>query len=156
MAKRRRPRDREKWNRTEWMNECDKLFDAVIRHEGRCEVCATLLPQDRVRATQFHAHHLISRARRGFRHLLVNGICLCARHHTFDPHLSAHGAPWAFEAWMKTHKPEQHKWWVENRDTRRRSAGINYRHVHTILHGRLTARKEKPVIERPVMPERPE
>lgn len=49
-----------------------------------------------------NAHHIFPRARRNTRHDLLNGITLCAWHHTFGPD-SAHKAPEAFRKLMKKH-----------------------------------------------------
>ena len=147
IRKKRRPRNRELWTNKQWRDECDKLFSQIIRLEAVlssanpdsdiCAVCATLPLEKRVNATQFHTHHLISRERMFFRHTLTNGMCLCNRHHNNDPHLSAHGAPWAFEKWLKEHAPERYKWWLKNRNECYTGIKIDYQQIHSVLAAKL-------------------
>lgn len=80
------------------------------RNNWHCPICGSNGRQN--------THHLISKAVRKFRYDPKNAISLCSRCHSFDPYLSAHMAPWAFEEWMNTNRPEQYCWWVENRKTK--------------------------------------
>lgn len=94
------------------MKDCDTVWRKIILalFDCRCAVCGK-------GDGQVHVHHLISRASHFFRHNVNNGIALCPRCHTFNPQLSAHAAPWAFDVWMQDHRPEQYAWWAKNRNT---------------------------------------
>ena len=123
-----------------WKKKCDVLWSELIRAKGCCEICGRT---DR----QLHDHHLISRSPVFFRHKLNNGVCLCSRCHEYDygqcdnedipEAISAHATPWAFEAWMKTHKASQYKWWSKNRHQIITGVKINYEQVYSTLkeHG---------------------
>lgn len=112
-----------------WMKKkCDPLWSLLIR-EGADYTCALCGNQGK----WVHAHHLISKGRRFFRHNLNNGICLCAQCHTFNSSLSAHGAPWAFEAWMEKNRPEQFSWWAKNRYQEFPGLKIDFEQVHSVL-----------------------
>jgi 5-methylcytosine-specific restriction endonuclease McrA len=110
--------------RRSYIKPCDVVFRACIvaMFKSRCAVCGA-------EGGQLHVHHLISRARHFFRHNLMNGILLCPRCHVFNADLSAHGAPWAFEDWMKTNRPEQYEWWAKNRTATIPQLKIDYQAV---------------------------
>lgn len=118
MARKRSPKT--------WKKKCDALWGEIIRSVGHCEVCGKS-------ECQLHAHHLIHRSAIFFRHNLNNGVCLCPYCHEFSVKLSAHGAPWAFEAWMKKHKPSQYKWWAKNRYEVITGVKIDYEQVYSVL-----------------------
>ena len=64
-----------------WINKNDKLWGAIIRSGGRCEVCG--------RQETLNAHHFFfGRANKSTRWNLKNGICLCAGCH-FKAHNNA-------------------------------------------------------------------
>jgi len=107
--KRRRPRDRDRWNTTEWKLHCDTLWSRAVRLGGTCEVCGAT-------DKRLEAHHLIPRSCLYFRHHLENGVCLCTTCHTFGWMMSAHGAPLDFINWMQANKPEQFAWWTEHKN----------------------------------------
>ena len=109
-----------------WMKKkCDPLFSLIVRENAdyTCAVCG-------LKSKYVHAHHLIGKSRKFYRHNLNNGICLCAQCHTFNAKLSAHGAPWAFEAWMRKHRPKQFKWWTKNRYQEFPGLKIDFEQVH--------------------------
>lgn len=142
-----RSRDREKWTNNDWKKEANKHWTRIIKLEAvrdadgdvgsYCAVCATLPVELRVNATQWNAHHIITCAREFFRHTLINGICLCHRHHNNDPHLSAHGAPYAFAVWLQTHRPDQFAWFTKNRYSVYDGPEINFRQIHDLLQEKL-------------------
>jgi hypothetical protein len=132
--------------------KCDSRWSKIIRSIGRCEVCGRSdLPLE--------AHHLIHRNALAFRYDLRNGVCLCPKHHTgnygqhegdialpsglqgyaIEPRpeaISAHGTPWAFEEWLKDHKPEQYEWFEKNRHKVFPGVKIDYRTVYQTLKER--------------------
>jgi len=82
-----------------------KLQDTIwsqnikYRDESKCVICgATRLVQ---------AHHIIPREIKAFRHLFINGISLCPRHHRFQLEISAHHNPFAFFVWMMRNRTDQ-------------------------------------------------
>jgi len=99
-----------------WKKKADKLWSLCIRECRRCEMCGAT-------NKKLEAHHLIRRDAKKYRHDLDNGICLCVTCHmgAFGQEngdnelISAHGTPWAFEAWMNLHRPKQHTWWLRHR-----------------------------------------
>ena len=117
-----------------WKVKCDVLWSKIIRSRGQCEICGRS-------DGQLHPHHLISRSAVFFRHTIENGICLCARCHNYNyegetddgSHISAHATPWAFDTWMKKHKPEQYAWWQKNRWAIIVGRRINYQKVYETL-----------------------
>ncbi len=119
-----------------WKKKCDSLYSRIICAIGRCAICG----QGNV---QLHCHHLISRAAIFFRHNLNNGICLCARCHSFDygqraqendpEAISAHGAPWAFEAWLESNRPDQYAWFAKNRHKIFTGLKIDWEQVYSVL-----------------------
>jgi len=101
--------------------ECDSVWSRIIRSPGRCAVCG--------RRTSLQAHHLIRRNVIFYRHDLANGICLCPSCHEYSNKLSAHGAPWAFEDWMREHLPDQYQWWCEHRHVLHVGEKVDYAEV---------------------------
>ncbi len=116
---------------------CDRLWQRLIKARARyrCELCGA-------ESSQLHAHHLIPRQAVFFRHNLNNGVCLCPRCHTFNygqgsdnnqEAISAHGTPWAFEDWLREHKPDQYAWFTKNRHKVFTGVKINYEQVYEQL-----------------------
>ncbi len=119
-------RSRKNPHSTYWRNKADVEWSKQVRKRDRgCVICGK----------EGQAHHLIHRNRTFFRHNLNCGVSLCAYHHTFDTDLSAHGAPWAFEKWMKEHRSEQFDWWAKNRYRVIHGVKINYQQVYELLAG---------------------
>lgn len=71
-----------------------KLFDKMrsdlvkIRAWYKCEYCW--------KTTYLNSHHIFTRNNYSTRFDLDNWVCLCAWHHTFNPHFSAHKTPMEF------------------------------------------------------------
>lgn len=89
------------------------------------------------------AHHLISRQIRCVRHLPENGVCLCAYHHRWSPHLSPHMGPIGFAEWLQEERPEQYEWYREHRYTW--SKNYNYRDSFVRLQDLLRIFPSHPV-----------
>lgn len=87
-----------------WKRKADAAWGACIH--ARHTRCAVNLGC----SGHLEAHHLISRSVRATRHDPENGILLCALHHKWSPHLSPHGAPLQFAAWLQEHQPETWAW----------------------------------------------
>lgn len=114
------------------MKRCDAVWQQIIRlkFKGKCVLCGKS-------DGQLHTHHLISRAAHFYRHNVNNGVLLCARHHVFSPDLSAHGAPWAFDAALRLARPDQHDWWARNRTLILPALKIDYTQVLDTLKEQL-------------------
>lgn len=146
-TKHRRSPDREKWTNGDWKKECDTLWSKIIRTKAMqeahdqdvpyCAVCRTLPPEQRINATKWDAHHLITRGQDFYRHMIINGILLDSYHHENSPYFSARHTPHAFNHWLEKHHPDQHAWYAKNRNEIHRSLTINYREVHSVLEAKL-------------------
>lgn len=65
---------------------------------NKCEYC---------RNTQtLNSHHVFTRTNKSTRWDTVNGICLCASHHTLNSKFSAHGTPTIFTEWIINKRSE--------------------------------------------------
>lgn len=62
----------------------------------RCEYCKN--------PKTLNSHHLYTRRNKSVRWSTVNGICLCAFHHTLSSKFSAHGTPFDFDVWFRKYK----------------------------------------------------
>ncbi len=81
-----------KKSKTTLTRNADKLWrEKVIEWYGeKCTLCGQ---------TPINVHHLVGRRNRATRWAVVNGVPLCALHHTFGS-LSAHQNPIAFQKEM--------------------------------------------------------
>jgi len=127
-------------------NFCDELWKILIRLEfnNKCPICVQQgLPLDE---TGLNAHHLISRRVFKYRWDTENGILICPKHHEFGLELSAHTAPWAFEAWIKDHMPIKYSSWVNNRQDIKSDGKFQYESIYFRLeeqHKRMTGEYHK-------------
>ena len=82
------------------LRKLDKEWSLKIRNKfgNKCVIC----PAERY----IHAHHIIPKEIKEFRHDLDNGISLCAKHHKFNYEISAHKNPLAFFKFMSENYPE--------------------------------------------------
>jgi 5-methylcytosine-specific restriction endonuclease McrA len=84
------------------LSKYDKLWSQFVRErDGECLVCG--------KKEYLAAHHFKGRSCKATRLLLINGITLCASHHTFNHQFSAHRTPEAFERWFKKTYPDRYK-----------------------------------------------
>ena len=108
-----------------WKGKCDRLWSRLIRErDGCCIVCGN---------PRLQAHHLISRSAVFYRHNLENGVSLCAQCHEYNNKLSAHGAPWAFDDWMRRNRPDQYAWWEKSRHSIIEGQKIDYKAIYKEL-----------------------
>lgn len=89
-----------------------KLDDAwlllvKLRAGMKCEYCG--------KKTTLNSHHIFSRSNKSVRWDTMDGICLCVKHHTFDPLFSAHKGSVAFNKWLREYKGEEFMNKLENR-----------------------------------------
>ncbi len=95
-----------------WRNKADKAWkEAVFKAgDGKCAIC---------RSTEWvQAHHLIPREMISHRHIVNNGIMLCASHHKYSFELSPHKAPVAFFGWIMKSDPTRWTWLLEQKPSR--------------------------------------
>jgi len=99
------------------IKKMDDLWSRIVRKVGRCEVCGCI--------QGLEAHHLIERGNHYYRFDIHNGLCLCTSHHQFSADKSAHGRKGSsmcavdrFLEWFKEYKPEQWKWYQENKNNK--------------------------------------
>lgn len=113
-----------------YCKEADKLWSLQIRAVGSCEVCNS--------TNALNAHHLLEKSVwRQYRHDLSNGVCLCARCHTFDPHLCPHGnlpAVEDFLNWLRTNRPGQFTWYNEHK-LNKGTLDVDYELAYNLLKG---------------------
>jgi hypothetical protein len=62
-----------------------------------------------------NSHHVITSKCSHTRYETDVGITLCAKHHKLGV-ISAHGTPWIVYEWIEKNRPEQWKWFLENKD----------------------------------------
>ena len=108
----KKQKKRKKSDKTRAKTRCDDLWSKVIRKDGFCEICGT--------TKNLQAHHVVTRAKLPTRHMLENGVCLCAKHHLFNKDISAHGNSVAFVKWyIEEYGQERLDWLLEqSRDSR--------------------------------------
>lgn len=77
----------------------DKEWSAMVKVLGgnQCAVCGS--------KERLNSHHLIPKEISEYRHDIINGICLCPKHHRFSFKLSAHQNPIAFLLWLENNHP---------------------------------------------------
>ena len=85
-----------------WQKKADDMWKLVVKQVGCCEMCGSS-------TKQLHAHHIISRKHFSYRHLLENGVCLCANCHMFGNH-SAHKNRKYFLEWIQKEREGQWSW----------------------------------------------
>lgn len=81
----------------------------VKERDGKCQVCGA--------TWDLEVHHVVTRGKEKFRHLLENGITLCAVCHQW-----AHNAPAAFARDMKATSPEHYAMWLRRHEVHARGA----------------------------------
>ena len=81
-----------------------KIWGKLVKQNAghSCEVCGQSFGK-------LDAHHIIGKRNRVLRYDLRNGVCLCATHHTLGVR-SAHGDPFWFATWMKTHRLDDYNY----------------------------------------------
>ena len=119
MAKRRmkpRDRDRAKWRIGDWQREALKLWKIRVKERAdyKCERCSEIYREDG-KVLQVQAHHLIDCRVMLYAFDPLNGICLCARCHKINKHMSVHANPVAFMDWLSGYDDgkeiDRWDWW---------------------------------------------
>jgi len=113
-------------------NRADELWaQAVKLRDGNC--CAVCKRRGRL-----EAHHLIGRVNGRFRWALPNGIALCARHHTLDHDVAAHGSndvTTRFNCWLVVNREWQWRWFIENQNDRQAEESLDIEELaETVKH----------------------
>lgn len=89
------------------IKKVDDLWSKLVKVKAkyRCEYCG--------KTSYLNSHHIFSRTKKSVRWNDLNGICLCAGHHTFSNDFSAHQTPTEFTEWVKGYRGN--KWYSELR-----------------------------------------
>lgn len=76
----------------------DKAWAELVklRAGNQCEYCGT--------TRNIQSHHIYSRSRKSTRWNPINGVSLCAGHHTLSSSFSAHKTPLEFTDWLYNKK----------------------------------------------------
>jgi len=80
------------------------LWSPLVKKKAKykCEVCGA--------TENLQSHHIIGRGNWRLRWEVRNGVCLCAKHHKFDKHRSAHNnSPW-FNEWLDKYRKNDVLW----------------------------------------------
>lgn len=78
---------------------------------NQCPICLSLGLVSESKG--LHTHHLIPREHAPTRHLVKNGITLCAKHHKYSFEISAHRNAFAFYHWFITNRREQYEYLLD-------------------------------------------
>ena len=82
------------------LNKKDKEWAIAIKERDKvCILCG--------RDVFLHTHHIIPREIKECRHVLDNGVLLCAKHHKFSRNISPHKSPFIFYNKLWEMRPEQ-------------------------------------------------
>jgi hypothetical protein len=125
-----------------WRNKADKLWRelVVLYWKSRCAICGAV--------ENIQAHHMIPREMYSHRHIVRNGIILCASHHKYSFELSPHKAPVAFFKWLREHAAGLLEWALEQTPSRKNER--TFREIATELEE--TLKKMQPKTETPGEP----
>ena len=83
-------------------NKLDKAWSQLVklRAGNKCEVCWN--------SETLNSHHVVGRRNLRLRWEVMNGVCLCVKHHKFG-NQSAHENPVWFEDWLKENRGQDLK-----------------------------------------------
>ena len=88
-----------------WRNKADAAWSKAVRSAGKCLVCGA--------TKNLQAHHLISRWVPQLRHDIMNGVCLCPKHHKWDKQISAHQSPMGLAWVLQREMPDTWVWLMQ-------------------------------------------
>jgi len=80
----------------------DKAWSQLVKLQAgnKCEVCGS--------TEALNSHHIVGRRNLCLRWEVMNGVCLCVKHHKFG-NQSAHENPVWFEDWLKENRSQDLK-----------------------------------------------
>ena len=83
-------------------NKLDKAWSQLVKLQAgnKCEVCGN--------SETLNSHHVVGRRNLRLRWEVINGVCLCVKHHKFG-NQSAHENPVWFEDWLKENRGQDLK-----------------------------------------------
>ena len=95
-----------------WKKRADDLWKIAVRKVGYCERCGVAGEPGKTKGSwlNLESHHIISRGHDEYRHLLINGICLCHKCHKYSP-WAVHNDKTGFLEWLCKYKRDQFCWW---------------------------------------------
>jgi hypothetical protein len=78
-------------------NKLDKAWSQVVKLQAgnKCEVCSG--------TENLNSHHIVGRRNLRLRWEVLNGVCLCVKHHKFG-NQSAHENPVWFDEWLRENR----------------------------------------------------
>lgn len=78
-------------------NKLDTVWSKLVKLQAgnKCEVCGN--------SETLNSHHIVGRRNLRLRWEVMNGVCLCVKHHKFG-NQSAHENPVWFEDWLKENR----------------------------------------------------
>jgi len=106
---------------------CLRLWAKKVKERDHytCQICGGRLRKDGGRLSVLHAHHLVVKQRREYRHDIDNGICLCYTCHlggygqntgpNGEARISAHSTPLSFYEELERRYPEQYELFAARR-----------------------------------------
>jgi hypothetical protein len=115
-----------------WRNKCDKIWKELVTkaYLGKCAIC---------KSTDYcQAHHMIPRIMTSHRHIVENGILLCASHHKYSFELSPHKAPVEFFKWMIMHHPDKWDWLLKQQPSREHVSTFKEIYEQLLLQTNIT------------------
>jgi hypothetical protein len=88
---------------------CREIWLEYIKQRdgNKCVICG--------KESRLNSHHIITAKCSKTRFEIDCGITLCALHHQLGIS-SAHGSPWVIYEWLEKNRPEQNKWFLDNRN----------------------------------------
>lgn len=96
-AKKTKIREKKKVSVSTLSKVADTLWSKYIRLKAwKCEFCWS--------KDNLNAHHIFTRHSKSLRWEELNGVCLCAKHHTFSDEFSAHKTSVEFTYWLEEYK----------------------------------------------------
>jgi hypothetical protein len=133
------------------VKRCDAIWALIIKARAgfRCEVCGK--PGTPVKCYPDYntggldAHHILGKTgcRSKYRYEVMNGICLCDNHHTYDPVISGHantGASANLIDRLYSIDATRSKWVAEHSDDRTGAGDKpDYEAIYTDLNDQLQA-----------------
>ncbi len=88
---------------------CKEIWAEYVKQRDgyKCTMCD--------KSQYLNSHHIITSKCLETKYDTDCGITLCPLHHRLGK-VSAHGAPWVLFEWLEDNRPEQYKWFLDNKE----------------------------------------